>query len=122
MKERLAMRPIRDLLVTVALMMVAMVALSGVASAQGGDVCVSNKGENKVQKGDSTCSSDSTSHAVATNDSFAIAANDSSANAHNDSTANAVDDSSANATNDSSAVAFDNCTATAHNGEADVCP
>jgi hypothetical protein len=56
------------LLVTVALMMVAwMMALSGAALAQGGDVCVSNKGDTKVDRGDSTCSSDETSRAVAVN-------------------------------------------------------
>jgi len=60
--------------VVCAVMMAAMMAISGVALAQGGpDVCVSNKGETKVQKGDSTCSSDSTSHAVATKDSNTIA-------------------------------------------------
>ena len=61
-------------LLTVVALMVVMVALSGAALAQGGaDVCVSNKGENKVQKGDSTCVSGPTSHAVATNDSCATA-------------------------------------------------
>jgi hypothetical protein len=50
MKGRLTMGPI-NLLVTVALMMVAMVALSGVASAQGGDVCVSNKGRDEGRQG-----------------------------------------------------------------------
>jgi hypothetical protein len=55
------------LLMTVGAMLAAlMITLSGVALAQGGDVCVSNKGDSKVDKGDSTCSSDSTSHAVAT--------------------------------------------------------
>jgi hypothetical protein len=62
-------------LLTVAAMMALMMAVSGVAAAQGGDVCVSNKGETKVQKGDSTCSSDATSHAVATKGSSATAIN-----------------------------------------------
>ena len=88
---------------TVVALMVVMVALSGAALGQGrADVCVSNKGENKVDKGASICSApDSSSHAVATNNSTALAANDSSANAHNDSTA----------------LAGNNCTAKAHNGE-----
>jgi D-arabinose 5-phosphate isomerase GutQ len=94
------------LLVTVGLCLAAMMALSGVALAQGGDVCVSIKGETKVDKGDSTCSSDSTSHAVAHNDSLAVANTDSQAQANNDSTA----------------LAFDSCTATAHNGEQEICP
>jgi hypothetical protein len=34
------------------LLMALMMAVSGVAAAQGGDVCVSNKGETKVQKGE----------------------------------------------------------------------
>jgi hypothetical protein len=51
------------------LMTALMMTVSGVALAQGADVGVSNKGETKVQKGDSTCSSDATSHAVAHNDS-----------------------------------------------------
>jgi hypothetical protein len=53
-----------------AAIMAAMMAMSGVALAQSGpDVCVSNKDDTKVDKGDSTCSSDSTSHAVAHKDS-----------------------------------------------------
>ena len=71
------------LLMTVAATMALMMAISGVAVAQGGDVCVSNKGETKVQKGDSSCFSDATSHAVATNGSQAGAVDDSKANAHN---------------------------------------
>ena len=51
------------MLATLATLVVGMMALSGAALAQGADVCVSNKGETKVDKGDSTCSSDSTSHA-----------------------------------------------------------
>jgi hypothetical protein len=46
-------------LLTVTAMMALMMTVSGVAAAQGGaDVCVSNKGETKVQKGDSECGSD----------------------------------------------------------------
>jgi hypothetical protein len=80
------------MLATLAALVVGMMAVCGVALAQGGaDVCVSNKGETKVQKGDSTCFSDSTSHAVATNDSDATAIGDSNkANAHNDSSATSV--------------------------------
>jgi hypothetical protein len=62
-----------------AVMMAAMMAISGVALAQGADVCVSNKGETKVQKGASSCSSDSTSHAVAHKDSSATATDNSKA-------------------------------------------
>ena len=50
-------------------MMAAMVAFSGAALARGGDVCLSIKGQPKVQKGDSICESDSTSKAVAVDDS-----------------------------------------------------
>ena len=69
---------------TVAAMMALMMAMSGVALAQGSaDVCVSNKGETKVDKGDSTCFSDSTSHAVAHNDSTALAFDTCTAKANN---------------------------------------
>jgi hypothetical protein len=79
------------------MMSVTMMALSGVALARGGDVCVSVKGETKVDRGESTYGSSDTSHAVA------------------------FDDSKATATNNSFAEAFD-CTATAHNGEGETCP
>jgi hypothetical protein len=117
-------------LVTVALMMsVTMMALSGVALAQSGDVCVRVKGETKVDRGESTCGSSNTSHAVAfndsketaTNDSIASASGDGKARATNDSFAIAQADSKATATNNSFAEAFD-CTATAHNGEGETCP
>src|SRR5215208_7918638 len=52
---------------------------------QGGDVCVSNKGETKVDKGTSSCSSDSTSHAVAHKGSEAHATDNSKATAKNSS-------------------------------------
>ena len=65
------------------LLMALMMAVSGVAAAQGGDVCVSNKGETKVQKGESSCNSDSTSHAVATNDSSTSAVGGCNTTAHN---------------------------------------
>jgi len=70
-------------LLTVVALMVVMVALSGATLAQGGDVCVSNKGQTKVQKGTSSCSSDATSHAVATNDSTALAGGNCTAKAQN---------------------------------------
>jgi hypothetical protein len=109
------------LLVTSALMLVAlMMAVSGAALAQG-DVSVSNKGETKVQKGISTCGSDSTSHAVAHNDSEAFAVDDSNAKATNDSSVMAVDDGNAQAHKDSFAGAFGDCTATAQNGEDVTC-
>jgi len=81
-----------------------MMTLFGVALAQGGaDVCVSNKGETKVQKGDSTCSSGATSHAVATKDSSATSVGF---------------DNKASATNGSDATSVgSDCTAKAHNGE-----
>jgi hypothetical protein len=106
-------------LLTVAVMTALIMAFSGVAAAQGGDVCVSNKGETKVQKGASTCSSSPTSHAVATNGSDATAnGSDSKANAHNDSSATTVgSDNKASATNGSSATCVgSDCTAKAHNG------
>jgi redox-regulated HSP33 family molecular chaperone len=91
------------LLLTV--MAACLVMASGVALAQeapgGGDVCVSIKGDTKVDKGASECSSDETSKAVAVKDSSAFA----------------EDDSKARATNNSSALAFFGCTATAQNGE-----
>jgi hypothetical protein len=71
----------KRLLVLVAMMLVAMMALSGAVLAQGADVCVSNKGDTKVDKGPSTCTSDSTSHAVAVKGSEAIATNSSKARA-----------------------------------------
>lgn len=64
-------------------MMAAMVAFSGAALAQGGDVCVSIKGQPKVQKGDSICESDSTSKAVAVDDSDADADEGCTLTAHN---------------------------------------
>jgi hypothetical protein len=91
------MKRIMLLMVSVALMLGLMVALSGAALAQGADVCVSIKGETKVDRGESTYGSSDTSHAVA------------------------FDDSKATATNNSFAEAFD-CTATAHNGEGETCP
>ena len=94
-----------------AMMLAAMLALSGPALTQdapggGPDVCVSNKGEIKVDKGDSRCLSDPTSHAVAVHDSVAVAQYDSHARAVNQSTAGALED----------------CTARAHNGEVERCP
>ncbi len=98
------------LLVTVALVMAATVALSGAALAQPGgaaDVCVSIKGDTKVDRGDSFCSSDSTSKAVATtNDSFTFA----------------NDDSHARANNNSLAFAEGNCNVSANNREIETCP
>jgi hypothetical protein len=106
-----------------AAMMALMMAVCGVALAQGGaDVCVSNKGETKVQKGDSICFSDSTSHAVAHNDGQAFASDNSKAKAQNDSIASASDNSQAQANNSSEARAFDNCSAKAQNGEQEICP
>jgi hypothetical protein len=82
------------LLMTLGAMMAAlMMTLSGVALAQGGaDVCVSIKGEEKVDKGGSTCSSEDASKAVAVNSSDAIALNDATAVALNDSYALGVID------------------------------
>ena len=103
-----------------AMMLAAMMALSGMALAQG-DVCVSIKGDTKVDNGDSTCFSDATSKAVAVNDSDAIAQDEGSrATAVNNSDAFAADFSRATAVNDSSALAI-NCIATAHNGEVEEC-
>ena len=86
-------------LLTVAMMAAVMLSVSGVALAQGGDVCVSIKGDEKVDKGDSECFSDETSKAVATKDSAAVAVDNSKAIAHNDGVAVAVEDSSAMAVN-----------------------
>src|SRR5918994_3558468 len=97
-------------------MMAAMLAIPGVALAQGGDACVSNKGDTKVQTGSSTCSSDSTSQAVAVGDSFAGALDNSKARALKDSDAVAVDNSQATATDGSFAGSEDNSEATATNG------
>src|ERR671911_1223837 len=86
-KERVApMKRIMFLLAATA-MMAAMIAIPGVALAQGGDVCVSLQGETTVQMGTSTCTSDATSHAVAVNDSEAVAQFGSNAVAGNDSLA-----------------------------------
>ena len=105
------------------------IALSGAAAlAQeegdrgGGDVCVSVKGDTKVDRGASECSSDETSHAVAVKNSEAIALEDSRATAVNDSFARAAFDSDARAVNDSQAGALRDCTATARNGEEVICP
>jgi hypothetical protein len=99
----------------------AMMAMSGVALAQG-DVCVSIKGEEKMQKGASICESDTTSRAKAIKGSQANADFGSDAKAINGSDALASDDSTAAATNDGQANATDNCTATAQNGENVSCP
>src|SRR5918995_3581979 len=89
-------------LMTATAMMAAMMAMPGVALAQGGDVCFIKNGETKVQKGTtSSCTTDSTSTAFALKDSDATA----------------FSGSKATSTNDSEAIAFGNCTATAHNGE-----
>ena len=93
-------------LLTVAAMMALMMALSDAALAQP-DVCVSVKGgEEKVQKGTSTCFSDSTSQSVAVNGSTSLA----------------LDSSTAVAVNDSLALALAECTiVTTQPGELDVC-
>jgi hypothetical protein len=114
-------------------MTAAMMAVSGAALAQSGggaDVCVSIKGETKVDKGESICFSDSTSHAVAVHGgyvdalldshatavgSFAQAVVDSRATAVNGSNATAFVDSEARALNHSSALAFRDSEATAAN-------
>ena len=105
------------LMVTVALMLGLMVALSGAALAQGADVCVSIKGETKVQKGESFCQSDETSRAVAVNAMYAVALGDSKAVAvNNGSQAFAFDNGKATAVNDFSlAVAELDSKATAVN-------
>ena len=129
------------------MMLAAMMALSGMALAQG-DVCVSIKGDTKVDKGESTCYSDATSKAVAVNGSDAEALFGSHATAINGSDATAIFDTRATAINNSIAeavfsgsratainnsVALANvgggggrneppCTVTAHNGEVAICP
>jgi hypothetical protein len=50
------MKRISSVIAVMALMAAMVVASAVPALAQGGDVCVSNKGAEKVQKGDSTCS------------------------------------------------------------------
>ena len=112
------------LMVTVALMLALTLAVSGTALAQpgGGDVCVSIKGDTKVDRGESECFSDPTSKAVVVNDSLAFAVDDSRAGATNDSLAAAGDDSRARATNGSRAFAEDDCNASANNGERERCP
>src|ERR671910_1155385 len=72
-RKGMSMRRFLVLLTVAAMMLAVMMALSGVAQAQGGDVCVSLQGETTVQMGTSTCTSDATSHAVAVNDSEAVA-------------------------------------------------
>jgi hypothetical protein len=63
------------------------------------------QGRDQGPKGTSSCFSDATSHAVATNNSQAVAVDDSKANAHNGSSATAIGD----------------CKANAHNGEDVTC-
>jgi hypothetical protein len=111
------MRRMMVLLATTA-MMVAMMAIPGVALAQS-DVCVSIKGDvkHKSEGGTSTCSSDETSQAVAVDESHAVARNGSKATAINDSDALAFNNSNATAINESFACAINNGTATARNGE-----
>jgi hypothetical protein len=123
------------LVLTVAAMLAVMMSLSGVALAQGCDVCVSIKGELKVNSegGTSTCSSQpgtqsravavngSTAHAsgdstaLAINTSVATASNGSDSKAINRSFANANVNSEATAINRSFAVAFEDSEATATN-------
>src|SRR5918994_1416760 len=119
-------------LMTATAMLAAMIAIPGVALAQGGDVCFIKNGETKVQKGTtSSCTTDSTSTAFALKDSDATAFSgskaraikgseafavvNSEATATNDSEARAEGSSEATATNDSEAVALDNSEATATN-------
>ena len=86
-----------------------LMALAGAALAQPGggpDVCVSIKGDTKVDKGESTCFSNSTSKAVAVKGSYAVAYRDSRAHAVNDSLATADRDSRAHAVNNSFAIAY----------------
>ena len=84
-------------------------------------MCVSIKGDTKVDKGDSICYSDIDAKAVAVNDSDALADDDAPlALAVNRSSAGGEDYGRATAVNDSFADAI-NCTATAQNGEAEVC-
>ncbi len=82
---------IQVLLMAAMMLLVAMMAVSGAALAQGGEVSVSNNGETKVGRGTSTCSSDATSHAVAVNDSEAGTFINSEATATNSSAARAFD-------------------------------
>ena len=79
------------LLLAVAAMIALMMALSEAALAEA-DVCVSIKGDPKVDQGGSTCSSVDTSKAVAVNSSDAIALNNATAVAVNDSYALGVID------------------------------
>src|ERR687897_392815 len=112
-KERVApMKRIMFLLAATA-MLAAMIAIPGVALAQDGDVCVSNKGDTKVQTGSSTCFSDSTSQAVAVDDSFAQAQDNSQAAATDGSEAQAYVNSEATATDGSVAYAQFDSQATA---------
>jgi hypothetical protein len=104
-----------------AAIMVAMMAMPGVALAQGGDVCVSIKGDEKVDKGDSECFSDETSKAVATKDSTAVAADNGKANAHNDGVAVGVDHGKAHATNCAIAVAVGDGSHAQANGKGGGC-
>src|ERR687897_161712 len=114
-KERVApMKRIMVLLAATA-MLAAMMAIPGVALAQGGDVCVSIKGDEKAQKGSSTCFSDSTSQAVAVNDSEAIAGLNSKATAINDGLVDVFNNRKATAVNVSTAAAFNNNKPTAVN-------
>ena len=92
------------LLLTVTAMLALMMALSEAALAEA-DVCVSIKGDPKVDKGESTCVSDPDARAVAVNGSEAIALNNTTAVAVNDSFALGVID----------------CTITVQNGGFDAC-
>jgi hypothetical protein len=78
-------------MLAVTAMLALMMVLSEAALAEA-DVCVSIKGEEKVDKGGSTCSSEDASKAVAVNSSDAIALNDATAVAVNDSYALGVID------------------------------
>ena len=91
-------------LLAVAAMMALMMALSEAALAEA-DVCVSIKGDTKVDEGASSCVSFPDSRAVAVNDSDAIALNNATAVAVNDSFALGVID----------------CTITVQNGGFDAC-
>jgi hypothetical protein len=97
----------RRLVLLLTVMAAAVVLASGVALAQPGgaaDVCVSIKGDTKVDKGASSCLTDTTGKAVAVNDSDALAFDNSKATAVNNSFAGALD-----------------CVATAQNGEMEFC-
>src|SRR5829696_2696116 len=100
---KMSMRRIMVLLAATA-MMAAMLAMPGVALAEA-DVCVSIKGEEKVDKGASSCLSFPESRAVAVNDSDAIALNNATAVA----------------VNDSFALGGIDCTITVQNGGFDAC-